>query len=45
MVPVATRAPNITNISYRKIAPKPLVHSDPRIQLIYNTYLYLAKQF
>ena len=32
MVPVVTLAPNITNISCWKIAPKSLVYIDPRIQ-------------
>ena len=39
MVPVVTRAPNITNISCWKIAPKPLVYIDPRIHLNYYTFL------
>ena len=39
MVPVVTRAPNITNISCRKIAPKPLVYIDPRILLNYCTFI------
>ena len=39
MVPVVTRAPNITNISCRKIAPKPLVYIDPRILLNYYTFI------
>ena len=39
MVPVVTRAPNITNISYWKIAPKPLVYIDPRILLNYCTLI------
>ena len=39
MVPVVTRAPNITNISYWKIAPKPLVYIDPRILLNYYTFI------
>ena len=38
MVPVATRAPNIKNISSWKIAPKPLVYIDPRILLNYYTF-------
>ena len=44
MVPVVTRAPNVTNISCWKIAPKPLVYIDPRILLNYYD-LYLVKQF
>ena len=43
MVPVITRAPNITNVSCWKIAPKPLVYINQRILL--NGYLYLVKQF
>ena len=43
MVPVVTRAPNITNISCWKITPKPLVYIDQRILL--NYYTYLVKQF
>ena len=39
MVPVVTRAPNITNISCWKIAPKPLVYIDPRILLNYCTLI------
>ena len=39
MVPVVTRAPNITNISCWKIAPKPLVYIDPRILLNYYTFI------
>ena len=39
MVPVVTRAPNITNISCWKIAPKPLVYIDPRILLNYCTFI------
>ena len=38
MVLVVTRAPNITNISCWKIAPKPLVYIDPRILLNYYTF-------
>ena len=41
MVPVVTRAPNITNISWWKIAPKPLVYIDQRITI----YSYMVKQF
>ena len=44
MVPVVTRAPNITNISCWKIAPKPLVYIDPRILLNYYTFIS-GKQF
>ena len=39
MVPVVTRAPNITNISCWKIAPKALVYIDPRILLIYYIFI------
>ena len=39
MVPFVTRAPNIKNISCWKIAPKPLVHIDPRIRLNYYTFI------
>ena len=39
MVSVVTRAPNITNISCWKIAPKPLVYIDPRIFLNYYTFI------
>ena len=39
MVPVVTLAPNITNISCGKIAPKPLVYIDPRILLNYYTFI------
>ena len=39
MVPVVTLAPNITNISCWKIAPKPLVYIDPRILLNYYTLI------
>ena len=39
MVPVFMRAPNITNISCWKIAPKPLVYIDPRILL--NYYMFI----
>ena len=39
MVPVVTRAPNITNISCWKIAPKALVYIDPRILLNYYTFI------
>ena len=39
MVPVVTRAPNITNISCWKIAPKPLVYIDPRILVTYYTFI------
>ena len=39
MVPVVTRAPNITNISCWKIALKPLVYIDPRILLNYCTLI------
>ena len=39
MVPVVTRAPNITNISCGEIAPKPLVYIDPRIVLNYYTFI------
>ena len=45
MVPVVTRAPNITNISCWKIAPKPLVYIDPRIILNYYTFISGKKQF
>ena len=38
MVLVVTCAPNITNISCWKIAPKPLVYIDPRILLNYYTF-------
>ena len=38
MVLVVTRAPNITNISCWKIAPKPLLYIDPRILLNYYTF-------
>ena len=44
MVPVVTRAPNITNISCWKIAPKPLMYIDPRI-LLNTIHLYMVKQF
>ena len=44
MVPVVTRAPNITNISCWKIAPKPLVYIYLRILL--NNYTFIpGKQF
>ena len=39
MVPVVTRAPNITNISCWKIAAKPLVYIDPRNLLNYYTFI------
>ena len=39
MVPVVTRAPNITNISCWKIVPKILVYIDPRILLNYYTFI------
>ena len=39
MVHVVTRAPNITNISCWKIAPKPLAYIDPRILLNYYTFI------
>ena len=39
MLPVVTRAPNITNISCLKIAPKPLVYIDPTI-LFELLYIY-----
>ena len=39
MVPVVTRAPNITNISCWKIAPKTLVYIDPIIFLNYYTFI------
>ena len=39
MVPVVTRAPNITNISCGKIAPKSLVYVNPRIILNYYTFI------
>ena len=39
MVPVVTRAPNITNISCWTIAPKALVNIDPRILLNYYTLI------
>ena len=39
MVPVVTRAPNITNISCSKIAPKLLVYIDPRILLNYYSFI------
>ena len=39
MVPVVMRAPNITNISGWKIAPKPLLCIDPRILSNYNTFI------
>ena len=45
MVPVVTRAPNITNISCWKFAPRPLVYIDPRILLNNYTFIYLVKQF
>ena len=38
-MPVVTRAPNITNISCWKIAPKPLVYTDPKILLNYYTFI------
>ena len=44
MVPVVTRAPSITNTSWWKIAPKPLVYIDPRILLDYYTFVS-GKQF
>ena len=40
MVPVVTRALNITNISCWKIAPKPLVYIDP-----ITLHSYLVTQF
>ena len=39
MVPVVTRAPNITNISCWKIAPKPFAYNDPKITLNYYTFI------
>ena len=39
MVSVVTRAPNITNVSCWKIAPKPLVYIDPRILFNYYTFI------
>ena len=45
MVPVATRAPNITNISCWKIAPKPLVYIGPRIVYFQNFYVYLINLY
>ena len=44
MVPVATRATNITNISYWEIVPKSLVYIDQRILLNYYTFMH-GKQF
>ena len=44
MVPVVRRAPNSTNISCWKIAPKPLVYIDPRFLLNYETFIPV-KQF
>ena len=43
IVPVTTRAPNITNISCWKIAPKPLVYIDPKSDWI-SMHLYRVKQ-
>ena len=39
MVPVVTRAANITNIACWKFAPKPLVYIDPRILSNYYTFI------
>ena len=40
MVPVTTHAPNITNISCRKVAPKPLVYIYTWIILNYYTFIH-----